>query len=260
MRTKQLFKITGVIFLFLGLISCEKVIDLKLKTDEQRIVVEGYITKGETTHQVHITKTLDFDETAAYPPVEDAVVTIVDNEGNAGVFTHTGNGVYEIQGYAAIVGRTYTLKIISEGVTYEAKSTIPSEILLDDIYILTYDLNSIQVKVPIPIYTDIAGEKNYYLFEPSVNGEKKGGIRLLDDEYMDGLSNERPVFISDLEVGDTLKIVMHCIDYSAYKYLFTLDQNTGSVAAPANPESNFGNNALGYFSARETSEKTVIVQ
>src|SRR5690554_5202339 len=58
MKTVQLFKTLSFIGLITLLFSCEKVIHLKLKQEEQRLVIEGVLTKGDSTHRVKITKTL----------------------------------------------------------------------------------------------------------------------------------------------------------------------------------------------------------
>jgi hypothetical protein len=259
MKAVQWIKILSLVFWVFSFSSCEKVIQLKLKQEEQRLVIEGVLTKGDSTHRVKVTKTLNFDQTIEYPAVDNAIVVVTDDIGNTGVFNYIGNGYYEVQNYVAFVGRTYTLKVTHDGITYEAKSTIPSEVLLEGIPVVTYQVGTMSVKLPIPLWVDIANEKNYYQYDVYQNSEKLKGIRLADDMYTDGLENEQPLNIFGLEPGDTLRVVFHCIDYSAHNYLFTLEQNTGSVAAPADPGSNFGSNALGYFTARVTSEKTIII-
>lgn len=254
-------KMRLILFLqfLLILSSCQKVIKLDLQTDEQRLVIEGILTKGDSIHQVKITQTLDFDEDMAYPTVDNAIVTVLDNLGNAGTFISLGNGIYELNNYEVEVGRTYTLHVLHEEKEYKAQSTVPSEVLLDGLIIMQYDFGGMAMKMPMPLWKDIAGEKNYYQYELFLNGEVVKGIRLVDDTYSDGLNNERPIPMFGLETGDSLRVVFHCIDYPVYHYFSTLSQNTGSVAAPANPVSNFGNSALGYFSARVTSEQTVVV-
>ena len=84
------------------------------------------------------------------------------------------------------------------------------------------------------------------------------GVNVRDDKNYDGQINQQPLF-TFLESEDTVNIVMHCIDKLAYKYLYSIDANTGSIASPANPDSNFGSSCLGYFSARVSSEKTIVV-
>lgn len=251
--------IIGMLLIF-SFTSCEKVIDLKLKEAEERLVIEGYVTKGELEHRVRITKTLDFDVVSPYPAITDAIVTVEDDQGNVGTFAYESDGYYVVNNFAVESGRTYTLKVVHADNIYEAKSVVPSEILLDNVYILAYQFGESQIYLPIPKRQDIAGEKNYYSYQAFVNGQVVEGIRLQNDENADGMNNEQPVFVTGLEVGDTLRMIMHCIDYTAYKYLFTLSQNTGSVAAPANPVSNFGPKALGYFSARTSSEITKVIE
>lgn len=245
--------------LLLLVMSCQKVIKLKLKNAEERLVIESVLTKGDSIHQLKITKTLNFDQTTDYPTVDDAQVTVTDDLGNVGVYSSLGNGIYQLQNYMVYVGRTYTLKIVQNGNTYEAQSKVPTEVDLVDAFVMPISMGVTQLNYIVPMWTDIAGEKNYYKYDIYKNNKFQPGIHLQDDTYADGLENEQPIDYYDVHSGDTIRIVLNCIDYSTYRYFFTLDQNTGSVAAPANPESNFGNKALGYFSARVSSEKTIIV-
>jgi hypothetical protein len=71
---KYYFILTLLSALFL--VSCEKVIDVDLNTADPKYVIEGFVTKGETIHQVKITRTLNFDENVAFPTVDNAVVVI----------------------------------------------------------------------------------------------------------------------------------------------------------------------------------------
>lgn len=256
---KTVIKYSSFFFFLLFLTSCEKVIPLKLKNAEERLVIEGILTKGDSIHVVKITKTLNFDQTTNYPIVEDAIVNVSDDNGNIGSFAYIGNGVYQVQNYPITVGRTYTLTILQNGKTFEAKSTVPSEVLLNDVQVMDVPMGPMSIKYAIPMWTDIAGEKNYYKYDLFINGEFQKGIFLQDDTYSDGLNNEEPIEYYNLKSGDTLTVEMNCVDYSVYQYFFTLNQNTGSTAAPANPVSNFGNDALGYFSARVTSKKTILI-
>ena len=89
----------------LGFSSCEKVIDVDLNDTEQKVVIEGSILRGDTLQRVRITKTQNFDESTAPPTVDNAVVTVIDNLGNAAVFTSVGNGWYELTGYPGVEGR-----------------------------------------------------------------------------------------------------------------------------------------------------------
>ncbi|MCW3126192.1 MAG: hypothetical protein JWO03_1850, partial [Bacteroidetes bacterium] len=51
--------------------------------------------------------------------------------------------------------------------------------------------------------------------------------------------------------NDTIQMELDAIDKPVYEYFNTLNESTinSLSAAPANPPSNFSNNALGYFSA-----------
>lgn len=247
--------VLGLVFL---ISSCTKVIDLPLKKTDQRIVIEGFVTKGLTTHQIKITKTLDFDVSDVFPTVDNAIVTISDDQGNDGTFVSLGNGIYEIQNFLGQENHTYTLKVEIDGINYEATSTMPDEVILEDIDIVSIPFGGQSFLLAVPKRVDIAGKENFYHYQCYVNDTLDNSIQLQTDENQDGLMNEQPIFVG-ISSNDQLRIVMHCIDKKTYRYLFSISANTGSIASPANPESNFGNGALGYFAARCTSEKTITV-
>ena len=78
--------LTGFCLLFS---SCEEVIELDLNTTEPQIVIEGFITDGEGTYSVLISKTVDFYDPNTFPPQTGAVVHITDDLGNTETLTET---------------------------------------------------------------------------------------------------------------------------------------------------------------------------
>ena len=254
----RLISYVSAVLLTASLFSCQKVIQLDLNKMEEKNVIEGFITEGQLTHQVQITKTLSFDENKTYPTVDNALVVVTDNLGNTANFTLIAPGIYETTSYLGVSGRTYTITVTIDGEVFTATSSMPNVTILDDIEITEIPFGPQSFKTPIPVYQDELNVENFYLFDASINGERTGGISVRDDKSADGQINQQPLF-QFVESTDTLRIIMHCIDKSAYKYLYSVDANTGSIASPANPDSNFGNSCLGYFSARVTSEKTIVV-
>lgn len=240
-------------------VSCQKVIDLDLNSTDPKYVIEGIVTSGETVHQVRITRTLNFDEAAPYPAVENAVVVLSDNAGNIQTLTQVSPGLYETIGFLGVEGRTYTISVSVDGKMFTAQSTIPQKVTLDTLEILGIPFGLDTFKTIVPKYLDPAGTRNYYQFDMYQNSERLDGFYLQDDQFSDGVWNERPIFAGDYSTGDTAKVIMYCIDKPVYKYFFTLDANTGSTAAPANPESNFGKECLGYFTARTQGERSIVV-
>lgn len=249
-----------VLLCLLGFISCQKVIDVDLNDKSPGVVVEGRVIFGDTIQRVKITKTLNFDESIAYPTVNNAIVSVIDNLGNGGTYTLVSDGNYELVNYPVYEGRTYTLTVSIDGVTYVASSTCPTAVDLPVLYIAEFVFASDTFRAVLPLYTDPAGESNYYFFDLFDNNEKAEGVFVQDDQFSDGGVNTQPLFGESFEPGDEIKVDMYCIDKPVWTYFNQLSVNTnGSGAAPANPTSNFSGGCLGYFSACSRATSTVIV-
>lgn len=241
------------------LFSCEKVIHLDLDEADQKVVVEGYIMEGDTTHRVRITKSTSFEVSTGAPAIDNATVTVIDNLGNTGVFVSVGNGWYELTGYPGVSGRTYSIQVIAEGQTFTANSTMPDLIPIDSLYVQYFPFGTDTFITIVPAHLDPVGIPNYYQFHIQKNGERVKGIFLQDDQFTDGNLTIQPLFLSDLEQQDTLIVSMFCIDQPVWNYFNQLAINASNSTTPANPPSNFSGGCLGYFSARTSSTKQVIV-
>lgn len=244
--------------LFTG--SCQKVIDVDLNDASPNIVVEGELLVGDTTHRVKITRTMNFDESTAFPTVQDAVVTVVDNLGNSGVFTHVGNGVYELTAYPGVEGRTYTLTVVVDGKTYTASSTMPVFVPLSDLYAEQIPFAGDTFSFVTPERNDPAGIANYYQFRITQNSEEIEGINLQTDQLYDGNTIVEPLFLEELAVGDTIRVDMFSITKAAWTYHNQLLNNSTGQSTPANPISNFSGGCLGFFSTRGCSSMTIVYQ
>ena len=67
------------------------------------------------------------------------------------------------------------------------------------------------------------------------------------------------------EEGDTIKVELICIDQGTYNYLDQLSEVSGGgpsfgSSAPANPQNNFSNGAMGYFTAQAIDTQVVVVK
>ena len=252
--------ITLVSFMFLlGISSCEKVIKIDLNDTEQKVVIEGTILRGDTLQRIRITKTQNFDESTNPPPVDDAVVTVVDDLGNAATFTSVGNGWYQVTSYPGVEGRTYTLSAVVDGTTYSGSSTMPFYQPLADLLVDFYPFGSDTLIAVVPAHFDQQGIANYYQFHVYRNGKRDKGIFIQDDQFTDGNLTIQPLFVQDLVVGDTVRVDFFCIDKPVHTYFNQLSVNLSSSATPANPISNLSGGCLGYFSARTFDTKTVVI-
>ncbi len=246
--------------LALTIVSCTKVIDIDLNEDDQKFVVEGFILEGDTVQRVHITKTLNFDQSTAYPVVNNATVTVLDNLGNSGTFTSVGDGWYELISYAGVAGRTYTLTISVEGKTFTANSTMPADVNMDFLESTIFPFGTDTFINVTPVRLDPAGITNYYSFQILINDTLQDGVYLQTDQFSDGNYIYEPLFGPDFKKLDTVIVRMSNIDKPVYDYFNQLSTNTnGQGATPANPVSNFSGGCLGYFSARSTDTKTIVI-
>lgn len=250
----------GLLSLIVLSVSCEKVIHIDLNKADPSIVVEGEVLVGDTTHRVKITRTLNFDESTAFPTVENAIVTVVDNLGNAGTFTHVGNGVYELSSYPGVEGRTYTLTVIVDGKTYTASSTMPQLVLMDTLTADQVPFGADTFYFVTPERHDPAGIANYYSFRITKNGVVQEGINLQTDQLYDGNVIEEPLFLDELFVNDTIRVDMFSITKEEWTYNNQLLNNATGQSTPANPINNFTGGCLGYFSTRGVSSRTTIYQ
>lgn len=259
MKTLKWFGFFTLLIISASFISCEKVIDVDLNSDDPKVVIEGTFTAGETTHNVLITRTMNFDESGSYPTVDNAVVSVTDNLGNTQVLTFVGNGNYQTTGYPVIEGRTYTLTVVAEGKTYTAQTTAPVLVPIDNLFVLSFEFGADTINSLIPMRMDPAGVKNFYQFNLFRNSKRLEGIYLQDDAFTDGIQIQQPIFDDggEYESGDTAFVEMFTIDEPVYNYFFALLQN--QTATPANPTSNFSGGCLGYFSARSKDTASVII-
>ena len=72
-----------------------------------------------------------------------------------------------------------------------------------------------------------------------------------------------PLFTQFFELGDTVDIRFASIDANVYDYFNTLNEvanGSANSAAPANPNTNWSNHALGYFAAINADEVRVVIE
>ncbi len=119
-------------------------------------------------------------------------------------------------------------------------------------------------------FQDNKNQKDFARFVVYKNGEKINKIFVYNDRLTNGNYINYFFFNFDKEsfhLGDKIFVEMQTIDEQTYKYFRTLkgavaQQQRGpfASAAPANPTTNWSNNALGYFSAFTVSTGSVILK
>ena len=249
------------IFILISISSCQKVIELDLNDENEKIVIEGIVNKDSTEHYVFVRKTINFDDNSPLPTIDNAIVTLSDNFGNSQTLNLFASGIYKTTNFIGVEGRTYTLSVTVDGTTYTSNSTMPNNVTIDSLMLQEFSFGVEPVYFPIPVRVDPVGVKNYYNFNLYKNNKRIDGIYLQDDQYSDGVEIMQPVFGGEYESKDTLQLEMFCVDQFVYKYFYTLSVNAGGTggATPANPESNISGGCLGYFSAQTKQVKSIII-
>jgi hypothetical protein len=192
-------------------------------------------------------------------------------------FSHY-RGYYKTKHLVGIPGRTYFLRVISDGKEYQASEYMPP---VPDIDSLGYikkisEKDGEEYYIPLLYFSEPQGIENYYLIQlkddilsrryaEDFNWE----FSILSDKflqpYVNGLNvslgaNPRGYEYAIYWEGDSIYIALSSLTKNAYKYYKAILQQFNSDGgvyqlSPASPSSNISNGGLGYFRASAVSEK-----
>ncbi|QCR21251.1 DUF4249 domain-containing protein [Pontibacter sp. SGAir0037] len=269
----KLYRMRYLILLLLAallmqlLSACEQVIEVNLNDASPRYVIEGSITDEAGPYQIRITRTKNFDEDNTFEGVTGAVVLVSDNAGNMETLQEHSPGIYTGSIVPGVPGRSYFLNVLIGEERFTATSTMPALVPFEDLYIEEQSTFGEARKVPYAVFTDPAGEPNYYRFLLTVSGRRVNVIYAYTDQYTDGRQVKRSLRYftenedDDIKTGDQIEVEMQSIDSPVYTYFYSLSQTIGqNAAAPGNPVSNITGGALGYFSAHTVQRKSIAVE
>lgn len=258
------------ILFFAGLLfsSCEKVIEIDLNDANPQIVVEAELFTGINDFKVKLSYTSSFFKDEEQDAVESAIVSLTKEGGFSQEALYEGDGLYVIEDYEAGENESYTLSVDIDGVNYSSSASTPPPAKLDSIAaVFSPGMFGQEDGFLVFLYwKDDAEFDNFYRAIYSLNGEEQRSredVFIFDDTFTDGNQTEIPLFVRTFESGDTVDIKFLSVDPKAYDYFLTLNTIIGNgqpSAAPANPNSNFSNGALGYFAVYNGDEKRLIVQ
>lgn len=266
---------TKICFLFISLFvfaSCQKVINVNLNNANANLVIEGVLYDGVHDFKVKISKTSSYFGTEPSAMVSNAQVFLVPNGSAPIPVPLFANGEYVLSNFQANTATSYQLNVNVDGKVYSANAYMPPITNLDS---LTYELftgfggmgsneKNYLMKAHL---NDTVGTENYYRIITTKNDtllNKAGDHYLFDDKIRDGQKIDAPLFTTFFKDGDTADIQLLSMDADVYDYLTTLNEiissNANTSAAPANPNSNFDNGALGYFAAYSVSRKSIRIK
>ena len=247
--------------------SCQKDIDIDLNSANPTIVIEANYTAEDSTVLVQITETVNYFGSNVTPTVDNATVTITDQNGVSQTVPFTNNGNYILVNYVPEFNSVYTLNVISEGASYTAHCKLSSPVQVE---VPTYEWNpgvfgSDPGFIVFMNFLDPADTVNLYAAILTVNGEEFNRLNegwIQDDLITEGNYLSRPLWGGpQVDSLDTVIIELRSIDAAIYDYINEAAGIVGgsSSAAPGNPTSNWDNGALGYFSAYSATRAEVIL-
>jgi len=271
-----------ILFILTSLSSCTKIIDIELHSGMQRIVIEAKITDQNIPATVYLSRSTDFFNPEEPEKVSGAKVSLSSESGEMEELTEISPGFYQTSQIQGSNGEKYYLKVEDGDNIYEATSFLPKKVTIDT---LEYELTKIvkpknttegyMVKCR---FTDPGAQTNYY----TVNVIKTPSDTIVKQDFgPPGISNSR-ILLNDLifngnpsvvslnrgtlyQMGDTILVELVSIDQSTYSYLDQLNEISGggmmlSSSAPANPQNNISNGAMGYFAAEAIDKQIVIIK
>jgi hypothetical protein len=281
-------------FLFYG---CEKDIDIELKEEEPKLVVEATIENGQPPLVV-LTSSLNYFDKISPQLLTGSFVHGADVFVSNGTLTHKlkeytvplGFG-YTLSYYSidssnlstAFVGelnKAYSLKIVSTGKEYTATTTIPNITKrIDSIWYKQgppqLDTNKVIVIVKA---TDPPGFGDYIRYYTKRNNEQffPGFNSVFDDLFIDGTTYElqvqagidRNTTVSEddffFNKGDTVTFKLSNIDKATFEFWKTMEFSYQSVgnpfSTPIKVTSNISGHALGYFGGYASQYRTLIIR
>ena len=254
----------------LGLItfaSCQKSIDIDLNEANPVVVIEANYTAEDSTVRVLITETSNYFSGDEEPTIDNGVVTITNQAGVSEQVPFISEGLYTLENYIPEYGTTYTMTVLANGVTYTATCDM---LPLIDQQSLLFDsippgpFSSEGGYGVALVYQDPAAEGDFTSAHITRNGKrlkKLNDITLNNDQLTNGNLVIRPLFVKIFDLGDTVEVEMRTIDEKIHDYYQELISLTDpNSAAPSNPDYQWENRALGFFSAYPSSRQTVIIQ
>jgi hypothetical protein len=290
---KTIILINLIVITFLT--SCEKEIQVDLPDYQSKIVIEGSIETNQP-EIVCVTRSTDYFQkydsaTISHMIVTNAVVTVTNQFGITDtlvpVFDMSQPLPFIYKGSSVIgqVGGSYTLKVLLDGKTYSANTTILSPIAIDTMYYVEQNdrehIGIVRMK-----FTDPLGLRNYYRFYSKILGKDVDFIPVwggatYDDKLFDGLSTFGDIYKGDktnlmkdtatgegrmnshlFAIGDTVVVKMSSIDYYTFKFWYSAEMEMNSGGNPFTTPSPIISNipdALGVWAGYGPAFDTIII-
>jgi hypothetical protein len=272
---KTFKNIISLTILSLFFYSCEDVVNVDLKNDAPKLVIDASIKweKGTLGNEqtIRITTTGDYYQNTV-PTVSGAIVTVSDSNSNAYSFVEaTGTGNYICSNFNPIIGETYTLNVSYNGQIYTASEKLyPSPTIIsveqNDNIIQAGD-NEVRFK-----FQDDPNQQNFYLDEYIVPFVATPVLTAFNDEFTNGNIMSSFYISNDFEPGQNLRFTLQGVSERYHNYMSILISVAGgssngpfstppaSVRGNITNQTNDSNYPLGYFRLSEVDVRNYILQ
>ena len=265
---KRIYRLVAIAIVITGASSCQKVIDVKLNSADQRYVIDAEVNDGPGPYTVNISRTKSFAENNTFDRISGGQVIITDVTSNiSDTLREASPGVYQTSLLAGVPGHSYRLSVSVGGQIFTANAAMPATaVAIDSLYVRPSAFGGDNIFM-IAQYKDPIGIGNYYRARQWVNDTAVQGSRVRSDYATDGIVYRSQMIYETgeesgnpkIKIGDRIEAELQCVNKEVFDYYRTLLDVTGeNSATPANPLSNITGGALGIFNTCTRSRKATI--
>lgn len=269
---KGILILTAAVFLP----GCEKVIDVDLNTASPKLVIDASIDWVKNTpgnEQRIILSTTTGYYNAEFPTVSGATISISNSANTVFNFPETSDaGEYICTDFKPVMGETYKLTVILNGVTYSAVETFIGTPEIDNTISQSNSGGMTGDEIEIQFsYQDDGTRDNYYMTSVKTKHVAFPEFDLESDEDYQG--NKMVQFYSheDLEKGDSLNIKLYGTSKRFFEYFKKIVLASGNDGSPFPTiptavrgnivnQTDAENYALGYFRLSEVATRGYTIQ
>lgn len=241
--------------------SCEEMIEVKLKNENPKVVIESFISNGESPVMVKITKSQPFFNQSNFTPVKNAYVQLEYLSRREKLIEREG-GNYIAPRIKGMPGTDYTLNISTSGESFAATVNLPYSVPVDTAYFQAGLFRNDSLNVIVE-FRDPADTENYYRIKLFRNGRYAiNDYYLMTDAFSNGEKIVAPIYYHYFAPGDSVVVELLNLERNTWRYFKGISESIQqgvNSQAPGNPPSNFSGGALGIFGAWNSSIYRVIV-
>lgn len=220
------------------------------------MVIEGQLSDLSNKQRIRVSKTVSFDADRLSDPVDNALVSVRDNQGLVYKFAYREDGYYDNTNFLPIPERTYHLDVLVEDQHYEASCYMPVYTEVDSLGIVEEEFFGDTYYFATFKFYDNVEEDNYFIYEISINDNPFKFAMTTSDKFNNGqyVTHRIRDRDEDLKWNDRASVRRYAVSQPVYAYWNEFQMNNPGSAAPSNPTSNMSNGALGYFSVASAKE------